>query len=151
VRLRQEQVVFLGTIAVLGMIVLSPDREAKKRRGERRGSGEAALVTQAVPDVSQALPDGHTLAGARELFVPPSDTRPLPALELDEVPREEPVGLLPPTDPGPAPRAYGDLLRHRLGRVERPELFDPPAADAGGELSGPSDGDLETPAEELAR
>lgn len=147
---------FLGTLVVLGLCALRLGGGATALRGARRASDPEPPPAQEVPRPELALPDGARLAGARELFVPPSDTRPLPPLAPEEPPRAELALLLPPCDPGPAPRAF-DLLRARVARFEAPALFDPPeqpevAAVEGDEVrAGRPARVRETPAQELAR
>jgi len=123
VKLRQEPIVFLVTLAVLGSMGYGLLRgDSAQRRGER-SSATGERPRYEAPDTAIALPNGETPPLARALFAPPSDTSPLPPLELVEPPRERLPLLLPPTDPGPAPAAYGKLLRRELAVVELPDLF----------------------------
>ncbi len=123
-RVRQEALVFGATALLLGWMGwrLFAGGEVALRGGGR-GQSEAALDHYPAPDPAVVLPGEARPPLARELFAPPSDTSPLPPLELAEPPRERLPALLPPTDPGPAPSAYGKLLRRNLAPVDLPELF----------------------------
>jgi len=126
-KLRQEALVFAGTVLVLGAMGYGLFGGGPGTlRGGAKGGGEEGLRHFLAPDPARALPAGGAPPLARALFVPPSDSAPLPPLELVEPPREPFPPLLPPTDPGPAPRAYGRLLRRALKVVDLPELFAPP-------------------------
>ncbi|MAB77978.1 MAG: hypothetical protein CMJ89_01380 [Planctomycetes bacterium] len=131
-RLRQEQTVFLVTILFLGFLTwnLMSGGEASIRGGGR--GKDAEFVNYAPPDVARALSDGSFKpALRREIFQPPRDTRPLQRLPLDEPPRTVISGLLPPTDPGPAPISYGTSLRSQVEPIELPEIFDAVSESAG--------------------
>ncbi len=124
-RARQEPLVFAVAALLLAALtwrLFSGGESAL--RGGARGEKAEGLKHYRAPDPAVALPSASaTPPLARELFAPPSDTSPLPPLELIEPPRERLPALLPPTDPGPAPRAYGRLLRSRLEPVDLPDLF----------------------------
>jgi len=128
-RMRQEQVVFLVSALILGALGygLLTSSAATKRGGDApAGDGERKRFP--APDVAVVLPGATSPPLARELFLPPRDSAPLPPLELVEPPRARLVVLLPPTVPGPAPAAYGKLLRRPLPPVELPDLFAAPEA-----------------------
>ena len=74
-RLRQEQVVLLVCVAILGLMSWSLMKGEPTRRS-RRGGSQLELEHFAPPDVTRALsnPD-FTPALGRELFAPPRDTR----------------------------------------------------------------------------
>src|SRR5690606_12807306 len=81
-----------------------------------------------VPDVAQALPTARAAkAGARDLFSPPSDTRPLPPLGLEPPPLAPLDSIAPPPVPGPEARLWGRFLRVPARTVLVPGLFE--AAD----------------------
>src|SRR6058998_2412828 len=123
-RIRQEPLVFLvAALGLGGMSYRLLNGGATSPRGGERSSAAGERKHFRAPDPAVALPNGNTPGLARELFVPPRDTAPLPPLELVEPPRERLTVLLPPTDPGPAPKAYGKLLRQRLSAVDLPDLF----------------------------
>src|SRR5262245_60644930 len=126
-KLRQEPVVFVLSALILGALG-SRLLEAGKvgLRSRARPTERAELTHFRAPDPAVATPNKSLAPLARELFAPPSDTSPLPPLELVEPPRERLPVLLPPTDPGPAPAAYGQLLRRALAPVELPDLFAKP-------------------------
>src|SRR5207342_992528 len=68
----------------------------------------------------------------RDLFSPPSDTHPLPPLELQPIPLAPLAMLAPPPEPGPLPSLYGRYLRTAPFTIEAAGLFAvEPAADAG--------------------
>src|SRR5688572_10052064 len=123
-RMRQEQIVFLASALILGGMGygLLTSSTARKRGGETAAAdGERKRFV--APEVAVAVPNKASPALARELFSPPRDSSPLPPLELVEPPRERMVALLPPSEPGPSPAAYGKLLRRPMKLVELPDLF----------------------------
>jgi len=130
-RMRQEQVVLLVCVALLGFMSWSlMQGETKKRSRDRTGGLEFDHYVP--PDVARALPAPEiTPALRRELFAPPRDTRPLPPLDLVEPPRRPLAGLLPPSDPGPAPVAYGRILRREQPVDDVPDLFADAEIDGG--------------------
>ena len=139
--LRQEKVVFLGSLALLGLMTWPLLRAKTTPRGSRaRGEG-LEFQHHVTPEVDVALPRMDARPSLeRELFAPPRDTHPLPPLTLIEPPRQPLAGLFPPGDPEPAPRAYG-LLRTTATTVDRPDLFDladelADAGDAPGDVFG---------------
>jgi tetratricopeptide (TPR) repeat protein len=122
-RVRQEQVVFLVAVALLGAMGYGLlTGAASPRRGGEHAGESAVRKSLPAPDPAVAVPNAATPALARELFAPPRDTSPLPPLELVEPPRQRLPPLLPPTVPGPAAGAYG-LLRRALATAELPDLF----------------------------
>ena len=123
-RMRQEQVVFLVCVVVLGYSSWRLFGDGPSRRSRRSSSAEPAVFADhRAPAVDVALSRGDQVALTRELFVPPRDTRPLAPLELLEPPRHSLPALLPPSVPGPAARAFGRLLRRSIEPVELPDLF----------------------------
>jgi tetratricopeptide (TPR) repeat protein len=131
-RMRQEQIVFLASAALLGALGygLLTSSAAVKRTSDSTASA-AERKRYPAPDVSVVVPNQATPVLTRELFLPPRDSSPLPPLELVEPPRERLVVLLPPTLPGPLPAAYGKLLRRPLNEVELPDLFAEPEGAEG--------------------
>ena len=132
-KLRQEPLVFCVSALALGFMgVRLFERGATTLRGGDRPTAAAEREHARVPDPAVAAPNAARPPLERELFLPPRDTAPLPPLELVEPPRDRLALLLPPTDPGPAPAAYGKLLRRALAPVDLPDLFveraDPEAA-----------------------
>jgi len=84
------------------------------------------------PDIARALPNlDFTPDLSRELFAPPRDTRPLPPLDLIEPPRRALAGLLAPSVPGPAPVAFGSVLRREQDVVDTPDLFADAESEGG--------------------
>ncbi len=122
-RLRQEKVVFCATLALVAALSLALTRGGSAAR-RRAGAETAEFRHYLPPPVEVALPDtASTPSLNRELFAPPRDTHPLPPLELVEPPRRALPWILPPSDPGPLPRAYGKTLRRSIETVDLPELF----------------------------
>jgi tetratricopeptide (TPR) repeat protein len=132
-QVRQEPIVFVVSALFLGWMSWGLLGGGTTTRASRSRSGaETELERFTAPDPAIALPSEATPPLTRALFEPPSDTRPLAPLELVEPPRERLAGLLPPTDPGPAPSAYGARLRRVLEPADLPDLFadeDEPVAD----------------------
>jgi hypothetical protein len=123
-KVRQEQVVFGASVLLLGAMGYGMMRGgATAVRGAARASEAVERTRFRAPDPAVAAPNAAHPPLERELFLPPRDTTPLPPLELVEPPRERLALLLPPTDPGPAPAAYGKLLRRALAPVDLPDLF----------------------------
>ncbi len=122
-RLKQEQTVFLIAVLLLGWMTWDLLGDSGAGARSRKRAREAAFEHFQAPAVDVTLPDGDAPPLlTRELFSPPRDTRPLPPLDLVEPPRAPLAGLLPPTEPGPAPQSYA-LLRFALEPVDLPELF----------------------------
>lgn len=145
-QIRKEQIVFLGTLALLGLLgwrSLGP----QQGRTPRPPAKPPDFTDLLVPDPAGVAPEprGARLEGARALFAQPSDTRPLPPLEFEPPPLAAFPGLRPPPVPGPAPAQYGRLLRAAVAPLDAPELFAaeaasaaaPPAAQAPGGASLP--------------
>ena len=122
-RLRQEQTVFVLVLVVLGAMAWGLLRGALEPRGGSRSGNQAELTHYRAPDVAVAVPNESRPALRRELFSPPRDTRALPPLEFVEPAMLPLANLIPPTDPGPAPRAYGRWLRRAVAPIEAPGLF----------------------------
>jgi len=120
--MRQEQVVFGVTVAILGLLVWSGSGGDTQARRRRSTGGSAELDHHRAPDVGVVLPRESRVRLARELFSQPRDTHALPPLDLVEPPRAPFPMLLPPCDPGPSPRHY-DLLRLAVPARDEPELF----------------------------
>ena len=125
---RQEQIVFGVSIALLGyLFTLSPEGITNMRGGQRSKDFESYPA----PDLGRALSNpSSTVAPTRSLLAPPTNTRPLPPLSLDEPPRDVLPGLRPPPVPGPATAHWGTLLRERPQPRYVPSLFVDTAEDA---------------------
>jgi tetratricopeptide (TPR) repeat protein len=153
VHVRQEQLVFAVTLVLVGALTY-----ALFARGAVRGRSTRAQEVEfrhfEPPPVEVALPQGGVPAAPRrELFSPPRDTRPLPPLAFREPPRALLAALIPPGVPGPAPRAYGKLLRRALTVVDLPDLFveaPPSEPEAGGSVSALAKSAGDAPLETLA-
>ena len=169
-RPRQEQVVFVVVVAALGLMGWRTFSGGAGRQPRPRGGDAVELAHHAPPEIEVALPSEAVPPLSRELFTPPRDTRRLPPLDLVEPPRRTFEVLMPPGDPGPAPRAWGALLRRPAFLQEVPDLFGAPGesgddADAPAPEGGASNTDLvaelaaddvdpfaeESPAERAAR
>lgn len=130
-RMRQEQVVLLASVLLLGFMSWSLIKEAPTRKSSRRGS-TLEMEHFAPPDIARAIPMEEVTPGLRrELFAPPRDTRPLPPLEMVEPPRLPLAGLLPPPSPGPSPAAFGTVLRRSAEVTDVPDLFAEAEAEGG--------------------
>jgi tetratricopeptide (TPR) repeat protein len=122
--MRQEQVVCLLAAGVLGLLVYGDIQGGSDLGGRTRGGRRAS--TQAVDLEAYPAPElGTVIAHERDardldrfLFEPPRDTRPLPLLAFIMPPRTMLPVLAPPTEPGPAARIFGALLRRDHGAAE---------------------------------
>jgi len=125
-RLRREQVVLVLTLALLAWMSRGLTSASKSIRGRKKASSPE-LIAFPAPPVATALPDepsSQRSAGLkRELFAPPSDTRPLPPLEFQAPPSAPLLVLRPPSVPGPAPAVFGRFLRMDLPEYDAPDLF----------------------------
>ncbi len=134
--LRKEQVVLIGTVAVLGLLVYrsTANKSGLAPTGHKAKSPD--LVHQDAPEVALVLPAKRTVdANSRDLFSEPKDTHPLPPLDLVTPPLVPLAALRPPTVPGPEVSLYGKFLRVRWPIVEAPDLF----ADAADVSDAPAD------------
>ena len=122
-RLRQEQVVFLATLAILGLLSWTLLAGGDAGRRGRTGSEEKPFTDHRAPRVEVVQPNDAAPALRRAIFAPPRDTAPLPPLQLVEPERDPLPRLAPPPAPGPAPRVYGQLLRTDRPTVEVADLF----------------------------
>ncbi len=120
---RQEKVVFLGAVAILGLLAWSAF-DAPVARRISRGQDADELVSLRPPKVELALPERASFDGlTRVVFAPPSNTRPLAPLALLPPPRAPLPTLRPPTAPGPAPEHFQELLAAAPKRYDVPTLF----------------------------
>lgn len=122
--LRKEHLVLIVTAAGLGWLGWSASR-AQPSRGPKQRANAPEYTVHAAPDVGLVTPEARDLAriGARELFSPPSDTRPLPPLEFEPPPLTPLAVLRPPPEPAPGPALYGKFLRVEPVTVDVPGLF----------------------------
>ena len=120
--LNREQVLFGCTLVVLGALswrtFLVDAAVGKDKRAAARELESAASVDPAV-----ALAAPRASKAARDILAPPSDTRPLPPLELQMPPLDALPGLLPPPLPGPDDGLLGRFLRAKPARFEASGLF----------------------------
>ena len=124
--IRQEQVVFLVAVGVLGLLMYGGSGDGASEGANRRRSRSTRPASQVIdaehyptPDLSRVIAiDREPSDLDRFLFEPPRDTRPLPLLTFDMPPRPELPELAPPTAPGPAARLFGQLLRLPVNRSE---------------------------------
>ena len=131
---RKEQVVLIGTLALVGVLAYSSMSGTTRRSVAPRGQ-KPERVVQVVPDVSLAQPAARDLGRApRDLFSPPRDTHPLPPLDIDPPPLAPLTALFPPPLPGPAPEHYGKFLRASAAPVAVAGLF-ATDADSAAQLS----------------
>jgi tetratricopeptide (TPR) repeat protein len=124
--LRKEPFVFAGTVLVLGWLFWSSRGEGGVRVSRNQRAPAPELAHHAAPDPALVLPAPRAAAAGRprDLFSPPSDTNPLPPLELAPLPRAPLAMLAPPPDPGPEPALYGRFLRVKPYRIDAPNLFE---------------------------
>jgi tetratricopeptide (TPR) repeat protein len=103
--LKTEAVVFLLFAAWVGSNLDGSDAgDTPSRRSRGGSSSEREYLPIQVPDLAASLPDGaRDDHFSRDLFAPPSDTAPLPPLELVLPPIEALPALLAPTAYGPGP------------------------------------------------
>ena len=120
--IRQEQIVLLGTVLILGYLVSSG---IGKDSGRSRASKQAPEFKHHIaPDVDLARPHSRELGDlSRELFAAPRDTRPLPPLAFMAPPLEALSVLRPTPSAGPAPALFGRFLRTDFVSKAVPELF----------------------------
>jgi tetratricopeptide (TPR) repeat protein len=152
VRVRQEKLVLALTVVLVGGLSYALFAGGARRARSSRAQEvefrhfEPPPVEVALPRAPSAPSATSAAAPARELFSPPRDTRPLPPLAFREPPREPLPAVLPPSEPGPAPRSYGRLLRRALPPVDLPDLFveAPPPEEAAGDEPPPEE-PAETP------
>ena len=136
--LRKEQVVLALTVAVLGYLLYSSLDSSGRRSSSPKRADAPAFVHHPAPDPALALPHERDADPdhLRELFAPPSDTRPLPPLEFVVPPIVPLAALRPPPDPGPAPKLYGKFLRTEPTPFDAPDLF---ASESSAEGTGAED------------
>ncbi len=138
--LRKEQGVIAVTVLVLGWMLWSSRDEAPSRGSSGRHAEPPALARHLAPDPALALSQPRPAADlrARDLFSPPSDTHPLPPLDLAPIPLAPLAMLSPPPEPGPVPALYGRFLRTAPFSIDAPGLF---AAESPAEAAAPESPD----------
>jgi tetratricopeptide (TPR) repeat protein len=154
VSLRKEHVVLITTGLLVGYLAWSSLSGPVLRNSRGTKSEPPPFPHQVVPDLGLVLPKDRAaqsgaaknraqeFARARELFSPPSDTEPLPPLELITPPHAALALLRPPPEPGPSPKLYGRFLRTPLEPFDAPDLFAQGIAAEG----APDDGNPGSPA-----
>ncbi len=131
---RKEPIVFAVAVLVLGLLAWRSASAGSGPRGSSKRADAPAVPSAASPDVSLVLPAPRAVKDrGRDLFSPPSDTRPLPPLGLEPPPLAGLPALAPPPVPGPEPRLWGKFLRGPARTVAVPDLFATEAEDDGGE------------------
>lgn len=117
--IRQEQIVLVGAALLLGYLAFTGESDVQRRSSRSKQVPE--FESHRAPDLDPATArarSGEELD--RDLFSPPTDTRPLPRLDF-EAPPLEPLSMLRPAPAaGPSPALYGELLRSTR-RVEAVE------------------------------
>jgi tetratricopeptide (TPR) repeat protein len=127
--MRKEPIVFLIAAGLVGVVAIRTLGRAKERgTGGRADAPE--LVRHVAPDVARYLPQVDERLITRDPFVPPSNTRPLPPLELQALPLPRAWALFPPGAFAPAPRLWSRLLAVVPEVREVPDLF-AASSDAG--------------------
>ncbi len=143
--LKTEVVVFALFAAWVAWQISDSDSAPTEMRGSRGGSKKTdSTVYESVPtpNLAAALPPAdRDDYFSRDLFAPPSDTAPLPPLQLILPPIEALPALASPTAYGPGPRA-AHLLRTPLALARVPGLFD---GDLQGSVDAVLDGGITDP------
>ena len=118
--LAKEPALLIGVALIIGVLFLRLDAEPASLRGRKKAEA-LELQESRLPDVARAKPrtaGNEAGASTRDLFVQPSDTRPLPPLDWIDPPRAELAAIFPPLDPGPAPALFGEFLRREMVRID---------------------------------
>jgi len=140
VEVRKEPIVFAVAVLVLGLLAWRSASAGSAPRGSSKRADPPPVPGAAAPDVKLALPAPRAVKDSvRDLFSPPSDTRPLPPLGLEPPPLAGLPALAPPPVPGPEPRLWGKFLRGPARTVAVPDLFAIEAEDDGGEPATAAD------------
>jgi len=122
--LRKEHVILIGTTAVLGLLYWRTMGSYGVRATPPKKAQPPAFEHHVAPDPALVLPSGRKLdETARDLFSQPSDTRPLPPLDLVPPPIVPLAQLRPPPVPGPIVALYGKFLREQPNTIDVPDLF----------------------------
>ncbi|MDE0896754.1 MAG: hypothetical protein OSB10_09240, partial [Planctomycetota bacterium] len=119
--IRQEQVVLIGTILVIGAFVLTQDSVQVK--GLPR-SKSIELEPHIVPDATRVLPGAREAAFTRDILSEPTNARPMPMLSFVQPPLAPLPALAAPPVPGPSASSYGAFLRQDALVTTVPSLFD---------------------------
>lgn len=121
---RKEQIVFSGAVVVLGLFAWRSMSGTARKPSQGNRAKPPELVRFTAPDQALVLTQPRDAAAeVDDLFTQPSDTRPLPPLELEPPPLTVVPVLRPPSSPGPLPAHYGKLLREAPRKLEAPGLF----------------------------
>ena len=125
VEMKKELTIFLVFAAFLGWEASSLISESSSSMRTRNRGVAKEYASQAIPDVLAGLRDEDRTSNLdRDLFAPPSDTAPLPLLDLD-LPPMEPLALLGvPTAFGPDAKHMSDFLLTEPTTHAAPGLFD---------------------------
>lgn len=111
ISLRKEHVVLAGTVLVLAALHFSGAETARGGRTSR-SNPTPEFAAYPAPNVDLALPRRRSADEFdRDVFSPPSDTRPLPPLDLEMPPLLALSALKPPPSPALDARLFGKLLR----------------------------------------
>lgn len=152
---KQEQAVFIGVLALLGWWTWSDLTGGSSRARQSRRQDPPVWTSYDAADPALALPRGDRADFLpRDLFSPPSDTAPLPALALEPPPAQTPPQLLPPPTRSLAVAAYSTYLREDVVLTPVPDLFNSPvfqAPSAEASSAEIKDDDLLTPQERSER
>jgi tetratricopeptide (TPR) repeat protein len=133
VELRKEVILFLATLGILVLMFVTGAQDPLPARLPR--SKPAEFVPPQLPPSAVVREDAPAIErGARDLFLKPSATRPLPPLEL-ELPTMQPLPVqLPAIQPGPV------LAKGYLQRVVLTELPTEPTASSATSGGGAGEG-----------
>jgi tetratricopeptide (TPR) repeat protein len=127
--MRKEPIVFIAAAVVVGALAARNLMRAKERVGSVRAD-VPELMRHPAPDVARYLPQPDQRRITRDPFAPPSNTRPLPPLELVDLPRPQAWALFPPSEFAPAPKLWSRLLAVVPAVRELPELYGASSSDA---------------------
>jgi tetratricopeptide (TPR) repeat protein len=134
----KEQLFFLGTLAVTGLLGFFAVSDSWKSPGQPKGAAidKKSLEPVDVPRAPVgALKNVDWVGAPRETFREPRDWNPLPPVDLERPPLREP-GYVPPP---PRPSAGLDHLGlYRTAAKITPHAF---ADEEGGDAAPPKDGD----------
>ncbi|HIG11137.1 MAG: tetratricopeptide repeat protein [bacterium] len=154
--LRQQQIVLIGSVLLLGYMTYGSLNSSSRTRRPRTAAAPD-FESHPAPRLDLALPR-ERLTGSleRALFSPPQDTRPLPALAFVAPPLLALESLRPSPAPGPSARLFGELLRGDLDFDPFPGLFEETEALDSEEAGEFAVGDLDddsplSPEERLER
>lgn len=131
---RKEHVVLAGTLGLLALLHFTASPSGRAAGGTRRTGEAPTFQSFTAPKLELSLPVRRSVDELdRDVFSQPTDTRPLPPLDLEVPPLPRLSALRPPPPTALDPRLYGKLLRADASPSPAPGLF---FAAEGGEGDG---------------